>query len=836
VSNDDSGSNWYDRFRPSDFRRVVQRPEPDNWVQRTATPNRHFVTGDLTIEGGDGGGTMTAAEILAALKTVDGAGSGLDADLVRGIDPANFATASALAAEIARAVAAEQALAPLDSPSFTGVPVGPTAEPGTNNTQLATTAFVLANAGEGGGGGTLPVLTPEQYGITQAEPDANASLVVDALQAMFLEAENRGGAICWLRGNYPINEPIYVPSNVSLIGVSRAEGATGPSTIRGIVGNHDLLKFAYGVKNVHISNLNFAHSSSVTPTAGVMIDARWIDNFFWQNISGFNLYNGIDFGVARSGILQDCYLRGFTGTSSGMGTDAPSPGDWGFGILVRSTQTLLDGNVGKETQFYDRDGSGVTVQPKSKGTSVKFRGIFINGKQVGEDSDGEAESLTEEYSPNFVCFWSYGASTIRCESMQLRQGENALRLQHAPNRQGANRDGDETGKQMCAGNFFFNISAEANKRTYDISGYEKLYMILCQANGVSTNGWDIGDNPDGTYPGVPAGNSPTDLYGGAGLFLLCNALTCKREGFVIWSGRNRIVEPMVAGYSTAREGDIDPGSGVSFTATTTSSRYAFNTGSSGTNNMVIQNKGSVTMYFAIGNSSVTATTSSTPVAPGGYTIFSRTTQTHIAVITASSTAAGSAGKNATLLSAGILLKGTSTKGFFLHGGIISANKSLNSNTNQSLIGPGLHLNTGADKFFVDGTYIMDGGVDLDATAATEAQVRNLGGRAGGFNFSTYPQATVSTVTAATRTLAMTDNGNVISLDRSGGGTLTVPPNSSVAFPLGATIKVVNVNASANTWTIAAGSGVTVVANNLTVTSGQGGELTKVATNTWVFVK
>lgn len=41
--------------------------------------------------------------------------------------------------------------APLASPTFTGVPAAPTAAPGTNTTQLATTAFVIAN---GGGGGT----------------------------------------------------------------------------------------------------------------------------------------------------------------------------------------------------------------------------------------------------------------------------------------------------------------------------------------------------------------------------------------------------------------------------------------------------------------------------------------------------------------------------------------------------------------------------------------------------------------------------------------------------------------------------------------------------------
>ena len=42
--------------------------------------------------------------------------------------------------------------APLESPALSGVPTAPTATVGTNTTQIATTAFVLANSGGGGGG------------------------------------------------------------------------------------------------------------------------------------------------------------------------------------------------------------------------------------------------------------------------------------------------------------------------------------------------------------------------------------------------------------------------------------------------------------------------------------------------------------------------------------------------------------------------------------------------------------------------------------------------------------------------------------------------------------
>lgn len=61
-----------------------------------------------------------------------------------GSDPVTLAQSqvTSLAADLAL-------LAPLASPTFTGTPAAPTAGLGTNTTQLATTAFVLANAGGG---------------------------------------------------------------------------------------------------------------------------------------------------------------------------------------------------------------------------------------------------------------------------------------------------------------------------------------------------------------------------------------------------------------------------------------------------------------------------------------------------------------------------------------------------------------------------------------------------------------------------------------------------------------------------------------------------------------
>jgi hypothetical protein len=67
---------------------------------------------------------FSAAKLMERIKSVDGEQSGLDAGKLAG-HPGNY-------------------YAPVNSPTLTGTPMAPTAEPETNNTQIATTAFVMA--------------------------------------------------------------------------------------------------------------------------------------------------------------------------------------------------------------------------------------------------------------------------------------------------------------------------------------------------------------------------------------------------------------------------------------------------------------------------------------------------------------------------------------------------------------------------------------------------------------------------------------------------------------------------------------------------------------------
>ena len=69
---------------------------------------------------------------------------GTDGSLYLGTGAAQVATQSFVSASYA----------PLASPALTGTPTAPTATAGTNNTQVATTAFV-ANAVAGGSGGGI---------------------------------------------------------------------------------------------------------------------------------------------------------------------------------------------------------------------------------------------------------------------------------------------------------------------------------------------------------------------------------------------------------------------------------------------------------------------------------------------------------------------------------------------------------------------------------------------------------------------------------------------------------------------------------------------------------
>lgn len=88
----------------------------------------------------------------------------------------------------------------------------------------------------------------------------------------------------------------------------------------------------------------------------------------------------------------------------------------------------------------------------------------------------------------------------------------------------------------------------------------------------------------------------------------------------------------------------------------------------------------------------------------------------------------------------------------------------------------------------------------------------------------------------TYTLVLADSGKLVEMNNASANTLTVPPNSSVAFPVGSQILVLQTGAGQTT--VAAGAGVTVNSKdgNLKLSAQWCGvTLIKRATDVWVAI-
>lgn len=100
----------------------------------------------------------------------------------------------------------------------------------------------------------------------------------------------------------------------------------------------------------------------------------------------------------------------------------------------------------------------------------------------------------------------------------------------------------------------------------------------------------------------------------------------------------------------------------------------------------------------------------------------------------------------------------------------------------------------------------------------------------------YDNLTLNAQTGTTYTLVLTDAHKVVTLSNASAITLTVPPNSSVAFEIGDQVNLLQLGAGQ--VTVAAGSGVTLRAQGSKVKLfGQYaiGTLIKIASDEWVFV-
>jgi hypothetical protein len=113
--------------------------------------------------------------------------------------------------------------------------------------------------------------------------------------------------------------------------------------------------------------------------------------------------------------------------------------------------------------------------------------------------------------------------------------------------------------------------------------------------------------------------------------------------------------------------------------------------------------------------------------------------------------------------------------------------------------------------------------------AYKCAVSSIGGGGGG------SAPTVNAQTGTTYTLALTDANNRVTLSNTSGITVTIPPNSSVNFPVGTGIDLIQANTGQ--VTVVGGSGVTL---NSAIgykirTLAAGCSLIQIAANSWIMV-
>lgn len=310
-------------------------------------------------------------------------------------------------ADIASLVADLGLLAPKANTPLTGVPTAPTAAQGTNTTQLATTAYVLANPPSNvatatalaANGGNCPAgqaaigvdasgaaegcfTPPGAGGPTTLKSMSNYDTVQHALDAMV------PGDTMLVNGTFTACNVTLAANNAVLTASGFQFGVLQCSTANVPVLNVSGNSKVTGLNVKHITNSPTAGGDGIV-VAGGTTSVRIVDNIIQRNYNGLNLGNS-SFGVVDGNYIQFNNNHGMVFTSDGSSQvmqwlvtknlSAQNNGngfDFTLGAGVSSLHTTSPTFISNRS--YGNGGKGFNFSA-SAATASGMSDIFIGGE------------------------------------------------------------------------------------------------------------------------------------------------------------------------------------------------------------------------------------------------------------------------------------------------------------------------------------------------------------------------------------------------------------------------------------------------------------------------
>lgn len=274
----------------------------------------------------------------------------------------------------------------LPSPVFTGIPIAPTAAPGTNTTQLATTAFVLANPGSNG----LSGMTATQVAI------AGSASTITSSKAL-------AGA-----GTGVVTGPTTSVNN-DVVSYNGTSGETKDS----------------GILSSQVVTATAGYGSSILPKSnggGIGLVAS-----LYQDNGTYGLYNGTAFiaSVLNSAAINVCPDTSGSGTAQTCATIAATPFTPVADSCVTYTTTTTNSGAGLTLNVNSLGAKSIAIPGASGWTTTLTAGIIPANKPLNICYDGTRWNV-QQTGTSAVASGNTTSTSLTTNRLPKANGANSI--------------------------------------------------------------------------------------------------------------------------------------------------------------------------------------------------------------------------------------------------------------------------------------------------------------------------------------------------------------------------------------------------------------------------